>query len=460
MNNTINIKIKNIPELDKDFIPFIAYKKAYEKSCDKNGKKPLAVVIERDEQKKAVYQLSIHKDKEYREIDKIYVERLVKFLLWMKGGYKIYICGDEDIAEHIAREYSVGGKREFDVKFMERVYEGAFEVISLSYEQTPQENDIGFKVNGKLDGGRIGFDAGGSDMKICAVKDNEVLYSEEIEWLPKINNNPDYHYENINMAFDRAKEYLDEIDSVGISSAGIYISNRCMVASLFIKIPDKQFNEKIKDIYLNVTNQFADAKVCVLNDGDVAAFAGASAIGENNLLGIAMGTSEAAGYIDNNGEIKGWLNELAFAPVDLSERGTLHEWSGDIGCGAKYFSQDSVIKLAEKTSIKLDADLSPAQKLKVVQKLLAEGDNEAKKVYESVGVYLGHTLAFYNEMYSMKNVLLLGRVMSGKGGTIILEKAKDVLSDEYADKAHEIAIHLPDENSRRLGQAIAAASIP
>ena len=37
-------------------------------------------------------------------------------------------------------------------------------------------------------------------------------------------------------------------------------------------------------------------------------------------LGIAMGSSEAAGYMDMNGHIMGWLNELAFAPHRLQSQ--------------------------------------------------------------------------------------------------------------------------------------------
>ena len=183
-------------------------------------------------------------------------------------------------------------------------------------------------------------------------------------------------------------------------------------------------------------------------------------LNEPNVLGIAMGTSEAVGYVDQQGRITGWLNELAFVPVDCHPEAMQDEWSGDIGCGVKYFSQDSVIKLAPRAGIELEESLSPAEKLKVVQKLMAEDDPNAAKIYETIGTYLGHTLAYYYELYGCKHVLLLGRVMSGKGGDIILEEAKRVLADEYPECAGKLLPGLPDEKFRRVGQSVAAASLP
>ena len=136
------------------------------------------------------------------------------------------------------------------------------------------------------------------------------------------------------------------------------------------------------------------------------------------------------------------------------------EWSGDIGCGVKYFSQDSVIKLAPRAGIQLDASLSPAEKLKVVQGEMNKGSETARDIYRSIGVYLGHSLALYHHYYGFKHVLLLGRVMSGRGGDLILDTAKKVLAEEYPEIARQICPTLPDEKSRRVGQSVAAASLP
>ncbi len=92
---------------------------------------------------------------------------------------------------------------------------------------------------------------------------------------------------------------MPRVDAIGISSAGVYIDNRIMVASLFLKVPDEIFEKRVKNMYLDAAKEIGDGiPVVVANDGDVTALAGAMELNENSVLGIAMGTSEAGGYID------------------------------------------------------------------------------------------------------------------------------------------------------------------
>ena len=287
------------------------------------------------------------------------------------------------------------------------------------------------------------------------------MFSEEVVWFPKVTADPQYHYDGIVSALKAAAEHMPRVDAVGVSSAGVYINDRTMVASLFLKVPKDEFDAKVKDIFIRaITDTFGDVPYAVCNDGDVSALAGAMSLEDNSVLGIAMGTSEAVGYVDEKGNITGWLNELAFMPVDVNGDAMQDEWSGDIGCGVKYFSQDAVIKLAPRAGIQLDEALSPAEKLKVVQQLMEAGDDRAAAVYRSIGVYLGHTLAYYHDLYGCRHVLLLGRVMSGKGGDIILDTCNRVLAEEYPQAAAAMKAELPDEKFRRVGQSMAAASLP
>jgi predicted NBD/HSP70 family sugar kinase len=313
-------------------------------------------------------------------------------------------------------------------------------------------------IGGHTDGCRIGFDAGGSDRKVSAVIDGKVVYSEEVVWFPKTNSDPDYHFNGIVEAFKTAASKMPRVDAIGISSAGIYVDNRTMLASLFLKVSPEDFDKKVKDIYIRAGKEIGDVPLLVANDGDVTALAGAMELGENSVLGIAMGTSEAAGYVDAKGYVTGWLNELAFAPIDANPNAMEDEWSGDIGCGVKYFSQDGVIKLAPAAGIELDPTLSPAEKLKVVQKEVENGNERALDIYRSLGCCLGHTLPLYHTIYGMKHLLLLGRVTSGKGGEAFIEACKKVLEEDYPTLS--INIVLPDENSRRVGQSVAAAGLP
>ena len=451
----ININIKNSPELDPSFIPLHLFNKAFLSTA----KKPVSIAVERAKGEMACYHTFIHGTPEMKEADCFYIDRLVKFILWMKGGFRIYVSGDEMIYNYLCSIYRAGGKQDFDWDYMANVFEHPFEVLLV--DKVPESKDAPQKIGGHFGGCRIGFDAGGSDRKVSAVIDGETVYSEEVVWFPKINADPDYHYDGIVSALRSAASHMPRVDAVGVSSAGVFINNRTMNASLFLKVPRDLFDAKVKDIYIRaITDTFGDVPYCVINDGDVSALAGTMSLNDNNVLGIAMGTSEAVGYVDEEGRITGWLNELAFVPVDVDGDAMVDEWSGDIGVGCKYFSQDAVIKLAPRAGIELDESLSPAEKLKVVQKLMEAGDDRAAAVYRSIGVYLGHTLAYYYHLYGCRHVLLLGRVMSGKGGDIILDVAKKVLADEYPELDGKFSPELPDEKFRRVGQSMAAASLP
>jgi len=164
--------------------------------------------------------------------------------------------------------------------------------------------------------------------------------------------------------------------------------------------------------------------------------------------------------VNDKGNITGWLNELAFAPVDLDPQAPVDEWSGDGGCGVQYFSQQAVFRLAPSAGIGLDENLPAVDKLRAVQDLLQRGDERARRVFGTIGVYLGYGIAHYADYYDIAHVLILGRVTSGEAGPIIQEKATEVLRAEFPELAGRLALHLPDEQSRRVGQAVAAASLP
>ena len=448
--------------LDPQFQPMALVVKTYKEAVAKAGGTPLAIAIERNKGFISTYQLDIYPegtghDEETYDV----VERIVKTLLWIHGGYKITISGSRKIYEGIAAAYQKGGARAFDADFMARVYEAPFSVEYVAdVKDAPKAYQAAAPVGRHLDGCRIGFDAGGSDRKVSAVVDGETVYSEEVVWFPKLQSDPMYHYQGILEAMKTAASHMPRVDAIGVSSAGVYIDNKIMIASLFLKVSDEDFEKHVKNMYINVAKEIGNVPVEVANDGDVTALAGAMDLDDTNVLGVAMGTSEAGGYVDGQGNITGWLNELAFVPVDFCKDAMVDEWSGDYGCGVKYFSQDGVIKLAPAAGIELDESLSPAEKLKVVQELMATGDARAAKIYDTIGVYFGYAIAYYAMFYDIKHVLIMGRVTSGEGGTILLARANEVLSKEFPDLAKKLELHIPDEKSRRVGQSVAAASLP
>ena len=450
----IDFKAPNRPFLDPDFMPLLQFNRAFLKT----SRRPVVLAIERSGKQISVANTFIHGTPEMAEADRYYIDRLVKTLLWQKGGFRVYVCGDHSMYHYLADAYSAKGSRAFDADLMSRVYEHPFEVVDLNLEDAPVEYSFSKAIGRHLDGCRIGFDAGGSDRKVSAIIDGEPVFSEEVVWLPKEMSDPDYHYNGIVAALKTAAAHMPRVDGIGVSSAGIYIDNLTRVASLFLKVPPDLFDQKVKDIYIRAAREFGDVPLEVCNDGDVTALAGAMSLDDDSVLGIAMGTSEAGGYVDAAGNITGWLNELAFVPVDANPLAMVDEWSGDIGCGVKYFSQEAVIKLAPQAGIDLSEADTPAEKLKIVQKLMAADDPRAIDIYQSLGSYLGHSLAYYDSFYDIKHVLLLGRVMSGRGGDLILAEAKRILAANYPEV--KLIPSLPDEKFRRVGQSVAAASLP
>lgn len=453
-------KIK--PNLDVHFKPASLAILAFENAVKKvEGHVKATIGILRHHEQIAIFETVLFPEThEDFEENFFFLERLIKSLLWIKGGYEVLFKGPKKAGEHLQKVYQHGGHRDFDVRFMERIYEKPFRVHLLTEAEKLIAYEETEPIGRNLEGYRIGFDAGGSDRKVSAVINGEAIYSEEVVWHPKINSDPQYHIDGIKDSMLRAASKMPRVDAIGVSSAGVYIDNQAMVASLFRQVPDHLYNKHIKNIYLDIAKDMGDVPIEVANDGDVTALAGAMSLNDNQVLGIAMGTSQAVGYVDDDGHITGWLNELAFVPVDFYSGAEVDEWSLDFGVGVSYFSQDAVIKLAPEAGINLDANLSPADRLKVVQDLVVQKHQGALDIFKTIGIYLGYALGFYERFYQMKHVLILGRVTSGVGGDLIIEWAKKVLETEFPQLAKTINLQLPDEKSRRVGQSIAAASLP
>lgn len=456
------VKPRVVPPLDEGFRPAVLANRAFREKVKASGQGvPMVIALERSDGTRSVYRTevfasgSVHADENLQ-----YVERIVKFLLWQKGGFRVYLGGPREIGEHIQKVYSPNGERAFDYDFMgETVYERPFEVVITNADEVPPANEISKALGRHLDGCRIGLDLGASDRKVSAVIEGKDVFSEEVVWNPRPQTDPNYHYHEIMSALHRAAAHVPRVDAIGVSSAGVWINNRVMVASLFRGVPRDVFNARAKDIFLRV-QQVWGVPLEVANDGEVTALAGSMSLGVNAILGVAMGSSEAAGYVTPEGNITNWLNELAFAPVDYAPDAPVDEWSGDRGVGALYFSQQAVFRLSPAAGIPMDESLGLAERLKSFQDLHARGDARTRAVYETIGVYLGYGVAHYADFYDLQHVLVLGRVTSGDGGHIVLEKAKEVLRTEFPELAASVQLYLPDEKSRRVGQSIAAASLP
>lgn len=459
MSLTVDAVAKVVPELDPGYVPAALWNRAFLKAARQDRGGELGIAVVQDAETNVVrFPMLVHQG-ERAKLNLRFAERAVKFLLWQKGGHRVCIQGPPALVEQLREIYSPGGARAFDHEFMgRRIYGKEFELLRV--EELPPSRQMLQSLGGHLDGCRIGFDLGGSDRKCAAVIDGEVVHTEEVVWDPYFQKDPEWHYQGINDSLRRAAAKLPRVDAIGGSSAGVYVNNEVRVASLFRGVPEVEFDRKIRPLFQNLKQEWGGIPFEVVNDGEVTALAGSMALGDGAVLGVAMGTSLAAGYVTPERHLTGGLDELAFVPVDYRDAAPRDEWSGDLGVGVQYFSQQAVARLAPSAGLDFPDDIPFPQRLVEVQALMEKNDPRAAKIYRTIGVYFGYAVAHFADFYELRHILLLGRVMTGSGGEVIIEHARSVLGKEFPELAERIDIVTPGEKEKRHGQAVAAASLP
>ena len=423
----------------------------------------VAIAWEREDGKVFRYDLPIPKRLDASAVKFVshVVERIAKFTLWAAGGWKLYLSGPDAVVKPVAKAYTKKGLRAFDYDFFSSIYGRPVEAVVVPLAKMPEFNEKLQQVKTVADGCRIGFDLGASDFKISALKNGKVVFSKEFPWDPRNNADPEYHYSMLTAGLKEAAAALPRVDAIGGSTAGVLVDKKLGLASLLRAVKEKNPKkfEQGQNIFYRIEKEWG-VPFAVYNDGDVTALAGMISMNRNGILGVAMGSSEAVGYVDPKRRMTGRICELAFAPVDFNPCAPKDEWSGDYGVGAMAFSQQAANWLAEKYGFKFPKSMKLPERLKVVQAAMEKGDDKAVKVYLEIGRFLAHAIPWYNEFYDYENMMILGRVTSGLGGEIILESAKRMLKDVYPEWAEKIDIFMPDEKARRLGQSVAAAQIP
>lgn len=463
LNLMLTIVPKIRPALDPEFMPAALWHRAYRALVAADAKaRPMAIVLVRNDGSVFRHDSQVLSAAHPASaLTLTYAERLLKFLLWMKGGPRVLVAGADEIAAALAKIYSPTGARAFDHDFMgAKIFGRVFSVERSSFEGLPPVLETSLPMGRHLEGCRIGFDLGGSDRKAAALIDGEVVFSEEIAWDPYFQKDPSYHIEGVHDSLKRAAAHLPRVDAIGGSAAGVYVNNEVRAASLFRGVPADQFEKHIRRMFFTLQERWGGVPFEVVNDGEVTALAGSMSMNDNAVLGVSMGTSQAGGYVTPAGNITPWLNELAFAPIDYRPDAPRDEWSGDIGCGVQYFSQQGVGRLAKRAGFEFPDTLPLPEQLIEVQKAMKAGDARARAIYDAIGVCFGYAIAHYADFYEVRNLLVLGRVTSGEGGELILERAMDVLRAEFPALAESVQLRTPDEKNKRHGQATAAASLP
>lgn len=463
VSNQISIPLVSprcVPSLDAQFRPAALATRAFQELVRRSGQsQTVCLALEQIDGSVSHFRTEIFSDAANQpEANHQHLERLTKFLLWSRGGWRIHFDGPANLAARLAAHYRDDATGRFDAEIVgEKMFDKRIEVVAA--RNVPPERASAKPLGRHLKGYRIGFDLGGSDRKAAAVIDGKVVFSEETEWNPYFQTDPQYHFDGIMDSLKKAAAHLPRVDAIGGSAAGIYVNNRVKVASLFRGVPPDVFKRRVKDMFLEIQKHW-NVPFEVVNDGEVTALAASMSLGVNSVLGISLGTSTAGGWVNPDGNITSWINELAFVPVDYHPDAPRDEWSGDYGCGVQYFSQQCVGRLLAPAGIEAPKEMPLPEKLKLVQSLMKQGDERARKIYQTIGVYLGYGIAHFASFYDLKHVLILGRVTSGEGGDMILAGAQEVLKVEFPELASQIAFHIPDEKDKRHGQAIAAASLP
>ena len=448
--------------IDPGFVPASLWTKEFLKLCRQTpGSTPLAIGLARPDGTASVFRTLVLPSSPSNDADNLlHVERTVKFLLWARSGHEVMLAGEQApaLVPVLQSMYQTGGARAFDADFTRKLFELPLTFRVVTEQGLPAESTSHLPLGRNLGGCRIGFDLGGSDRKCAAVIDGQVVFSEEVKWDPYFQPDPNYHLEGIRHSLRIAAAHLPRVDAIGGSAAGVYINNKVRVASLFRGVTDPAiFDAKVKGMFLDLAKEWK-VPFEVLNDGDVTALAASMSLNRNAVLGIAMGTSVAAGFVDPKGNLTNWLSELAFVPVDYRANGPADEWSGDLGCGVQYFSQQGVGRLLPLAGIHLPATMRLPEQLEELQKLMLAGDTRAQQVYAAIGIAFGYAIAHFASFYDIQCLLIMGRVTSGKGGDVIIERARSVLADEFPELRIDLVV--PSEKDKRHGQAVAAASLP
>ena len=449
--------------LHPEFRPAVLAVRAFDDLVSRSGR-PVPVRIGLEQTDGSVFHFHtrlLPPDHPQAAANATHLERFVKFILWSRGGWRIYLDGPADAAAQLSAHYREAATGRFDSNFVgERIFDHPITVVHTA--DLPPERSTTRPLGRHLDGCRIGFDLGGSDRKVASVIDGRVVFSEETVWDPYHKPDPQYHYDGIMDSLAKAAAHLPRVDAIGGSAAGVYVNNRVKAGSLFRGVAPDLFEARVKDLFFAIKKAWNDVPFEVVNDGEVTALAGSMSLNQNAILGIALGTSTAAGYVTRDGNITSWLDELAFVPIDYDPGAPVDEWSGDYGVGSQYFSQQAVGHLIPRAGIELPPGPPPGlpERLKIVQALRGQGDERATRIYQTLGVYLGYGVAHFASFYDLRHVLVLGRVTSGPGGDDIVNGARRVLETEFPELAARIAFHVPDEHEKRHGQAIAAASLP
>ena len=96
------MKLKVDIPLDTGFRPIVLEIRRMQEEVEKSGGQDIVIGVERTNNAIFVYKTKIFKDDAGRDADNFkFIERLVKSILWVAGGFRIIIAGSEKVGKYI-----------------------------------------------------------------------------------------------------------------------------------------------------------------------------------------------------------------------------------------------------------------------------------------------------------------------------------------------------------------------
>src|SRR5262252_7631 len=91
-----------VAELDPGFVPAALFNRKYRELVSARGGVPLKLALERGDGSTSTYCTSVlPPELGHWPATLVYVERMVKFLLWQRGGWRVYVGGPVALGEYI-----------------------------------------------------------------------------------------------------------------------------------------------------------------------------------------------------------------------------------------------------------------------------------------------------------------------------------------------------------------------
>ena len=281
---------------------------------------------------------------------------------------------------------------------------------------------------------RIGVDVGGTNVKIALVDtEGRIVYSNSIPTRAEMGY--EYTVSSIKQAIrdlmNETKTTKEDIEGIGFGFPGQIDCSNGIVRLLpnipgWVNIPIAKIIEDEFQIPTKVDNDVRCAALGELNYG--------AGKGCQNLICITVGTGIGSGLIINGKLVRGADNsagEIGHIKLSMDETAPICG-CGDTGCLEAYASGPAIVAMAEEyikggKSTKYRELANPEITPYVVAEAAKQGDAVAKRIFTTIGKYIGIGLASVVNLLNPEKIIIGGGVAGA--GDILLEPIEKALKN-------------------------------